>query len=62
MFGVPNGMRVVGMEHLTWAPRAGLVMADRTPEPVLARALPEVTRDLDLRDTFNRMLHDHLSR
>ncbi|WP_440072711.1 hypothetical protein [Streptosporangium sp. OZ121] len=48
--------------HSIQTPRVGLVMADRTPEPVLARALPEVTRDLDLRDTFDRMLHDHLSR
>ncbi|WP_433382534.1 hypothetical protein [Streptosporangium sp. CA-115845] len=62
MFGVPDGMRVVGMERPARAPRVGLVMADRTPEPVLARALLEVTRDLDLRDTFDRMLHDHLSR
>ncbi|MEU4410155.1 hypothetical protein AB0F88_37075 [Streptosporangium sp. NPDC023963] len=50
------------MEQLTRAPCVGLVMADRTPKPILARALLEVTRDLDLRDTFDRMLHDHLSR
>ncbi|MER5647544.1 LysR family transcriptional regulator [Streptosporangium sp. NPDC002524] len=62
MFGVPDGMRVVGMERPLQAPRVGLVMADRTPEPVLARALLEVTRDLDLRDTFDRMLRDHLGR
>ncbi|WP_344915384.1 hypothetical protein [Streptosporangium oxazolinicum] len=41
------------MQHPTRAPRVGLVTADRTPEPVLTRAP---------RDTFDRMLHDHLGR
>jgi DNA-binding transcriptional LysR family regulator len=61
MFGVPNGMRVVRMERPAQAPRVGLVVADRSPEPVLATALLDVTRGLDLRDILDRLLRDHLA-
>nr|WP_239094508.1 LysR family transcriptional regulator [Planotetraspora silvatica] len=61
MFGVPDGMRVVRMEQPVQAPRVGLVVADRSPEPVLATALLDVTRGLDLRDTLDRLLRDHLT-
>jgi hypothetical protein len=37
------------------------VVADRSPEPVLARALLDVTRELDLRDELDRLVHQHLS-
>ncbi|MEV6864905.1 LysR substrate-binding domain-containing protein [Streptosporangium subroseum] len=61
MFGVPDGMRVVRMERPAQAPRIGLVVADRSPEPVLARALLDVTRELDLRDELDRLVHQHLT-
>ncbi|GII26841.1 LysR family transcriptional regulator [Planotetraspora mira] len=61
MFGVPDGMRVVRMEQPAQVPRVGLVVADRSPEPVLAGALLEITRGLDLRDTLDRLLRDHLA-
>jgi DNA-binding transcriptional LysR family regulator len=61
MFGVPDGMRVVRMERPAQAPRIGLVVADRSPEPVLARALLDVTRELDLRDELDRLVYQHLS-
>ncbi|GLW11219.1 hypothetical protein Misp01_63470 [Microtetraspora sp. NBRC 13810] len=61
MFGVPEGMRVIRMERPAQTPRVGLVVADRTPEPILARALLDVARDLDLRDDLNRLVHQHLA-
>ncbi|MDP9844822.1 LysR family transcriptional regulator [Streptosporangium lutulentum] len=61
MFGVPDGMRVVRMERPAHVPRVGLVIADRSPEPVLAQALLDVTRELDLRDELDRLVHQHLA-
>jgi DNA-binding transcriptional LysR family regulator len=60
MFGIPDGMRVVRMEQLVPAPRVGLVLIDRTPVPVLARALMEIARELDLRADLDRVLREHL--
>ncbi|GAA0994413.1 LysR family transcriptional regulator [Acrocarpospora macrocephala] len=60
MFGVPDGMRVIPLENPRQAPRVGLVIADRTPEPVLARALLDVTAHIDIRGTLDRLLHDYL--
>jgi DNA-binding transcriptional LysR family regulator len=61
MFGVPEGMRVVRLENPAQAPRVGLVVADRTPEPALARALLDVVRDIDVRGTLDRLLRGYLS-
>ncbi|GAA4580694.1 LysR family transcriptional regulator [Planotetraspora phitsanulokensis] len=61
MFGVPEGTRIVRMERPAQVPRVGLVVADRSPEPVLATALLEITRGLDLRDTLDRLLRDALA-
>ncbi|MEU6642541.1 LysR family transcriptional regulator [Saccharomonospora sp. NPDC046836] len=60
MFGTPEGMRVVRLENPARAPQIGLVIADREPQPILARALLDLTRDLDVRSTLDRVLHDHL--
>ena len=49
MFGVPDGMRVVPMAAPRRAHRVGLVLTEREPEPMLARALVDVARRLDLR-------------
>ncbi|MGJ6963634.1 LysR family transcriptional regulator [Streptosporangium sp. G11] len=61
MFGVPDGMRVVRLESPSRAPRVGLVVADRTPEPVLARALLDAARGVDMRAVLDRLLHGYLS-
>ncbi|MGP4016928.1 LysR family transcriptional regulator [Saccharopolyspora sp. 5N708] len=61
MFGTPEGMRIVPLERPTYSPQIGLVVADRDPEPILARALLDLTRDLDVRSELDRVLHDHLA-
>nr|WP_262846998.1 LysR family transcriptional regulator [Sphaerisporangium corydalis] len=62
MFGVPDGMRVIRLENPARAPRVGLVIADRTPEPALARALLDVARDVDVHGILDRLLRDHLAK
>ncbi|MFI9843524.1 LysR family transcriptional regulator [Nonomuraea sp. NPDC051941] len=61
MFGVPEGMRVVRLERPAREPRVGLVLAGTGPESVMARALLDLARDLDLREVFDRLTHDHLA-
>ncbi|RCG29485.1 LysR family transcriptional regulator [Sphaerisporangium album] len=60
MFGVPDGLRVVRMEPPPRPPRIGLVTADRSPEPVLVRAMLHVARGLDIRDALDQNLRRHL--
>jgi hypothetical protein len=60
MFGVPDGLRVVRMEPPPRAPRVGLVTADRSPEPVLVRALLHVARGQDVRGVLDHTLAAHL--
>jgi DNA-binding transcriptional LysR family regulator len=61
MFGVPDGMRVIRLENPAQTPRVGLVVADRTTEPVLASALLDVARAIDMRGALDRLLHGYLS-
>ncbi|MET7336569.1 LysR family transcriptional regulator [Nonomuraea sp. NPDC005650] len=61
MFGVPEGMRVVRLERPAREPRVGLVLAGTGPESVMARALLDIARDLDLREVFDRLTRDHLA-
>ncbi|MFI7130649.1 LysR family transcriptional regulator [Nonomuraea sp. NPDC050153] len=61
MFGVPEGMRVVRLERAAREPRVGLVLAGTGPESVMARALLDIARDLDLREVFDRLTRDHLA-
>ncbi|WP_432856296.1 LysR family transcriptional regulator [Amycolatopsis sp. CA-161197] len=61
MFGVPPGMRVVPLETPARPPQIGLVMADRDPEPILARALLEVTPQVDVRGVLERVLAGFLA-
>jgi DNA-binding transcriptional LysR family regulator len=49
MFGVPAGMRAVRMERTRPAPRIGLVIADREPEPIVARAFLDEIAGVDVR-------------
>lgn len=60
MFGVPAGMRVIPMARPRRTHQVGLVLADRDPEPMLARALLEVVRELDVRAELNAVLRAHL--
>ncbi|MCF6471825.1 LysR family transcriptional regulator [Nonomuraea sp. MG754425] len=61
MFGVPDGMRVVRLERPAREPRVGLVVAGTGPESVLARAVLDIARDLDLREVFDRLTRAHLA-
>jgi DNA-binding transcriptional LysR family regulator len=47
-FGVPDGMQVIPLPPPSRAPQIGLVRADRDPEPMVAGALLEAVRDVDL--------------
>lgn len=60
MFGVPQGMRVVRLDDPPRSPRIGLVVAGIDPEPMLARALVEIARDVDVRGELDRVLASYL--
>ena len=60
MFGVPDGMRVVPLKSPAHGPRVGLVIAARSPEPVLARALLEVARLAGVHKALDDLLDVHL--
>ncbi|MBF8187222.1 LysR family transcriptional regulator [Nonomuraea sp. K274] len=61
MFGVPEGMRVVRLERVAREPRVGLVVAGTGPEPMMARVLLDIARDLDLREVFDRLAREYLT-
>ncbi|KIF66617.1 LysR family transcriptional regulator [Streptomyces sp. AcH 505] len=60
MFGVPEGMRVIPLATPAHGPRVGLVIADRSPEPVLARGLLEIAREAGVREALDRLLDTYL--
>ncbi|WP_198961708.1 LysR family transcriptional regulator [Pseudonocardia sp. MH-G8] len=60
MFGVPDGMRVVPMEPPARSHQIGLVLADRDPVSLLARALLDVAGDVDLRAVLDALRRRHL--
>ncbi len=59
MFGVPAGMRALRLQGAPQAPRIGLVTARRNPESVLAKALVEVARQVDVRAVLARLVDEH---
>lgn len=61
MFGVPAGMRAVRLHGAPWAPRIGLVIARRDPEPALAGALVDVARQVDVRAILDRLVAEHVT-
>jgi hypothetical protein len=61
MFGVPEGMRLVPLERPQRSYQVGLVLADRDPEPMLARALLDVARLVDMPGELNRAARRHLN-
>ncbi|MFC4561118.1 LysR substrate-binding domain-containing protein [Nocardiopsis mangrovi] len=62
MFGVPEGMRVVRLADPAAFPQIGLVVADHHPESLLAEALLETAREVDVRGDLERLLHGYLAR
>jgi DNA-binding transcriptional LysR family regulator len=61
MFGVPEGMRLVPLERPQRSYQVGLVLADRDPEPMLARALLDIARLVDMPGELNRAARRHLN-
>lgn len=60
MFGVPDGMRIVPLERAQRSYQVGLVLADRFPEPMLARAMLDTSRLVDMPGELNRAVRRHL--
>jgi DNA-binding transcriptional LysR family regulator len=60
MFGVPDGMRVVPIAGPVRGPRVGLLIADRSPVPMPARALLQVAGEMDVRDALDALLATYL--
>ena len=60
VFGVPDGVRIVPMERPRRAHQVGLVLADREPEPMLARALLDATNQVDLQAELDAVLQRQL--
>ncbi|HWM01952.1 MAG TPA: LysR family transcriptional regulator [Actinophytocola sp.] len=61
VFGVPEGLRVVPLKRPRRAHQVGLVLADRDPEPMLARALLDVTHRVDLQAELDALLQRYLT-
>lgn len=55
IFGVPAGMRAVPLERPRRGHVVGIVLADRDPPPMLARALLDITTGLDLSADLERL-------
>jgi hypothetical protein len=60
LFGVPTGMRVIPLARPRRSHQVGLVLADREPGLILARALVDVARGADVRGTLDRLMRQHL--
>jgi DNA-binding transcriptional LysR family regulator len=54
VFDVPAGMRVVPLVAPTTTSTVGLVWPDRDPESILAHALLDVAREIDVEDALRR--------
>lgn len=60
LFGVPEGLRVVPLDRPRVTNQVGLVLADRDPEPMLARALLDATSRVDLQDKLDQLLTQYV--
>lgn len=56
LFGVPDGLKVVPLDRPHATNQVGLVLADRDPEPMLARALLDAISRVDLQDKLDQLL------
>ncbi|MGI5130705.1 LysR family transcriptional regulator [Pseudonocardia sp. CA-107938] len=61
MFGVPDGLRVVPMAAPRRVHRVGLVLTEREPEPMLARALVDVARRIDMRTELDALMDAYVA-
>jgi DNA-binding transcriptional LysR family regulator len=60
LFGVPEGLRVVPLDRPRRSHQVGLVLADRDPVPMLARALLDTTHRVNLESELDALLRRHL--
>ena len=61
LFGVPDGMRVIPMDVPRHTHRIGLVLTQREPQPMLARALVDVAGQVDVSGELDALLARHLT-
>jgi DNA-binding transcriptional LysR family regulator len=61
VFGVPDGLRVVPLERPRREYQVGLVLADRDPEPMLARALLDTAHRVDVRAVLDDLVRRFLT-
>lgn len=59
-FGVPDGARVMPLPRPKRSFHVGLVLADRDPESMLARALVDITHKMDMRSDLDQAMRRHL--
>lgn len=59
-FGVPDGTRVMPLPQPKRSFHVGLVLADRDPESMLARALVDIAREVDMRGALDQAMRRHL--
>jgi len=60
LFGVPEGISLVPLQRPRRSYQVGLVLANRDPEPMLARALLDVAHRVDLPGELDRAVRRHL--
>lgn len=60
LFGVPTGLKVVPLTRPRLANQVGLVLADRDPEPMLARAMLDASRRVDMQAELDHLLKKFL--
>lgn len=60
MFDVPDSMRLVPLQRPQRSHQVGLVLTDRDPVPMLARAVLDIARSVDIPGELNRALRRHL--
>jgi DNA-binding transcriptional LysR family regulator len=60
LFGVPEGMRVIALEPPRRSHHVGLVLADREPGSILAKALVAVAHRVEVRGVLDRLVRRHL--
>ena len=57
-FGIPAGMRAVPLSEPDVSKTIGLVLHDRDPEPILAKAFVDTARRIDLRTILDVPFHE----
>lgn len=60
LFGVPEGLTIVPLTRPRLTNQVGLVLADRDPEPMLARAMLDASHRVDMQAELDRLLEKFL--